>query len=520
MSNQETNPPKVFISYSHDSPEHKDRVLELSDRLRYEGIDCIIDQYYEFSPPEGWPRWTEKQIREADFVLMVCTDTFCRRVMGEETPGLGRGARWEGNTIYQLLYNDGTSSSKFIPVLLENGKPGHIPTALQRTHYYCLNTEEGYEALYRKLTSQPSTPKNELGSRKDLPPRQRKQNFSASPSSDRVSEKRGRETSQQTRGCGDAETRRMEIPPHISFTQSDSKTKPKIGIITALPKEYAAVNKILENTKDISFPGQGAGRRYLLGEVPTSDEGKHTVVLCLASMGNNIAAIRASLLLNHFPDLESIIMVGIAGGVPHPEKPDDHVRLGDLVISNEKGVIQYDLVKETITEKIYRHPPRPPSASLIEGVRLLQANELMGDKPWLDFIDKALLPEGEQRPSIETDILVSSTEPKQIVKHPQDSKRRNGEPRVFIAPIASANDLLKNPLKRDLLRDNFGIKAVEMEGSGIADATWSYETGYLVVRGICDYCDSNKGDNWQAYAAAVAAAYTRTLLESIPAPKS
>lgn len=36
---------KVFISYSHDSPEHKDRVLALSDRLRADGVDCYIDQY-------------------------------------------------------------------------------------------------------------------------------------------------------------------------------------------------------------------------------------------------------------------------------------------------------------------------------------------------------------------------------------------------------------------------------------------------------------------------------------------
>jgi len=39
----------------------------------------------------------------------------------------------------------------------------------------------------------------------------------------------------------------------------------------------------------------------------------------------------------------------------------------------------------------------------------------------------------------------------------------------------------------------------------------------LVVRGICDYCDDNKNDLWQGYAAVVAAAYTRALLELIPA---
>jgi hypothetical protein len=37
--------PTVFISYSHDSPEHVDRVLALADRLVHDGIDCILDQY-------------------------------------------------------------------------------------------------------------------------------------------------------------------------------------------------------------------------------------------------------------------------------------------------------------------------------------------------------------------------------------------------------------------------------------------------------------------------------------------
>ena len=56
-----------------------------------------------------------------------------------------------------------------------------------------------------------------------------------------------------------------------------------------------------------------------------------------------------------------------------------------------------------------------------------------------------------------------------------------------------------------------------MEGSGIATATWiSGSTGYLLIRGVCDYCDSHKNDMWQGYAAAVAAAYTRALIESIP----
>jgi hypothetical protein len=37
--------PTAFISYSHDSKEHQDKVLKLANKLRSEGIDCALDQY-------------------------------------------------------------------------------------------------------------------------------------------------------------------------------------------------------------------------------------------------------------------------------------------------------------------------------------------------------------------------------------------------------------------------------------------------------------------------------------------
>ena len=291
---------------------------------------------------------------------------------------------------------------------------------------------------------------------------------------------------------------------------------PKVGIITALPKEYAAVRVLLKNSKKYQSPGKGAGRRYLLGELPAKDGGKHIVVLALADVGNNLASSRASQLIEHFPSVESIIMVGIAGGVPFPSKPDEHVRLGDIVVSNQQGVIQYDMTKETITELVHRYPPRPPSAILWEGVKLLSASEINGKRPWINMIKQTLKKWRINRPLDNSDLLASTEDPKIIVPHPEDPKRVPGQPRVFMGTIASANILLKNPYKRDQLRDKFLVKAIEMEGSGIADATWNLDVGYLVVRGICDYCDINKGDDWQQYAAVVAAAYCCVLIESLP----
>ncbi|MDB9348739.1 SUMF1/EgtB/PvdO family nonheme iron enzyme, partial [Nodularia spumigena] len=160
MSNQ--TPPKVFISYSWDSPEHKQRVLALSDKLCEWGIDSNLDQY-ELAPPQGWPRWMERQIEQADFVLVICTKIYKLRYEGKEEPGRGNGVRWEGNLICQNFYNKGTLNRKFIPILLESGKFEDIPTPLQGTTHYFAHNDEGYENLYRHLTNQPANEKPDLG---------------------------------------------------------------------------------------------------------------------------------------------------------------------------------------------------------------------------------------------------------------------------------------------------------------------------------------------------------------------
>src|SRR5258708_24842911 len=98
-----SSPPRVFISYSHDSPEHEENVLALSNRLRADGIDAVIDQYEPF-PPKGWTRWMSQQIEEARFVLAVCTKTYRIRVEGKEVAGKGLGGAYEGSIIDLELY--------------------------------------------------------------------------------------------------------------------------------------------------------------------------------------------------------------------------------------------------------------------------------------------------------------------------------------------------------------------------------------------------------------------------------
>ncbi len=301
---------------------------------------------------------------------------------------------------------------------------------------------------------------------------------------------------------------------------------PTLGIITALPHETAAVRAVFGEPPRIDVPGAGAGRAYWMAEIPSPLGGVHRVVIAQADVGNNSAAIRASLLLSHFPGVTSVVMCGIAGGIPSPGKAGDHVRLGDIVASNQKGVVQYDFVKRTIKKKRtdvveeVRCSPRPPSALLVEAVRILEANALLGQRPWEGFLHGGLTRLEWTRPDESTDVLVDPRDGTTVLQHPTQEMRTPGQPLVFLGPIASANTLLKDAAKRDALREQFGVRAAEMEGSGVADATWNLGVGYLVVRAICDYCDMNKNDLWQRYAAVAAAAYVRAILEAMPGSRA
>lgn len=66
---------------------------------------------------------------------------------------------------------------------------------------------------------------------------------------------------------------------------------------------------------------------------------------------------------------------------------------------------------------------------------------------------------------------------------------------------------MKDALFRDKLVSEMGALCFEMEAAGLMN-----HFPCLVIRGICDYADSHKNDEWQGYAAMSAAAYAKDLL--------
>ena len=144
--------PKVFISYSHDSDEHRAAILGLAQRMRNpDGIEVTVDRYVPGTPNEGWPRWMRDQIEQADYVLVVCTPTYYQRFVGHEVPGKGKGADWEGILIMQALYDRQIAAPKFVPVLLDAAHENSIPEPLRPATRYVLTSLVEYQKLCQFL---------------------------------------------------------------------------------------------------------------------------------------------------------------------------------------------------------------------------------------------------------------------------------------------------------------------------------------------------------------------------------
>lgn len=293
----------------------------------------------------------------------------------------------------------------------------------------------------------------------------------------------------------------------------NNKEKVTIGIITALPTEFAAVQQMLTEAVEEYDMHHDKGNRYLIALLKSADKKEHYISLVLCGEGNNNAAIRCTEMIDYFPNVKFIIMCGIAGGIPSSQNPEDHVRLGDIVVSTD--VLQYDYGKETDNGFELKAIRGKVAASLQKAINKIKTEAILGHEDWHVKLDE-YAKNAFAKPDVNEDKLYD--EKGSLIHHPYDSKRTS-YPKVHFGTIASANVVQKKASKRDEIRDKYGAKAAEMEGSGIVDASWNGNVGFVIVRGICDYCDSHKNNIWQGYAAVVAAAYTIHIIENMPAYK-
>lgn len=145
--------PSVFISYAHETDDHKKKVYSLAASLRRDGFEILID--IEKTSGEDWPLWMQRQLQKADFVLCVCTAEYLARFDHEAPANVGLGVGWEGGLIRRMLYEVKLENSRVCPMYFSQADSQYVPISLSGYDGFLLADNNGYLQLLRKLTSRP-----------------------------------------------------------------------------------------------------------------------------------------------------------------------------------------------------------------------------------------------------------------------------------------------------------------------------------------------------------------------------
>jgi nucleoside phosphorylase len=296
-----------------------------------------------------------------------------------------------------------------------------------------------------------------------------------------------------------------------------------VAWIAPLKIELQAALAMLDGYHDGNFPvrpgddyvyhaGHMCGYNIIIATLPVGQE-----------YGTGAAAALASQVKNTFPNLRFGLLVGVAAGLPDFSRdPPRDIRLGDVLVGipegESAGLIAYELGKET-----------EDGFQLLHGGHVLDRTETIiraaigkiqshprGDAliilPYYKAIHDAKHATGTfVDPGQDQDRLYSTTGDTPETLITREQRPESSRTRVWYGPIGSGEKLFKSAQKRNELRDRYGLIGFEMEAAGVMN-----QIPVGVIRGVCDYGDEHKNKQWQPYAAAMAAAYAKTLLTMIP----
>ena len=137
-------PPKVFLSYSHDSGAHKEWVKSLAADLRNGGVDANLDQW-GLALGDDISMFMQKQISESDRVLMVCSEAYVEKA--EE----GRGGVGYERLIVTREVIEKIDTKKFIPLIRRQDSESVVPSFLGPRLYINFSNDDEYDEKLAEL---------------------------------------------------------------------------------------------------------------------------------------------------------------------------------------------------------------------------------------------------------------------------------------------------------------------------------------------------------------------------------
>ena len=158
--------PRVFISYSWDSQDHKDWVRRLADRLIGDGLAVTLDQY-DLRGGQDMHVFMERGVCDASHVLVVCTPDYIARANARR-----RGVGEETSLITPEFYNRARSGKEFVPVIRRHGATKATPDYLASLVYVDFSDDAlfdpSYDKLLRILYNEPEFKKPQRGKKPSL----------------------------------------------------------------------------------------------------------------------------------------------------------------------------------------------------------------------------------------------------------------------------------------------------------------------------------------------------------------
>ncbi|CAG8950857.1 hypothetical protein HYFRA_00003074 [Hymenoscyphus fraxineus] len=296
----------------------------------------------------------------------------------------------------------------------------------------------------------------------------------------------------------------------------------QVAWIAPLPVEQQAALYMLDKIHRGNFEyDSGDDAKFIGGEI----NGHNIIVATLPPGtqygGNSAASLATQIRKCMGSNLWFGLLVGIAAGLPNlSSTPPKDIRLGDVLVSLDEvgapGVVQHDMGKET-PHGFENTSHQTKSLSILRStIGNFQALGPFEEHTFLEHLER--LPNANDPRALFSyqdigqgnDLLYASAEEGEDVVVQRDHRPDDMRTQVWYGTIGSGNTLMKFSHRRDELRDRYKLIGMEMEAHGILN---TIPVGH--IRGVCDYADDHKNDEWHGFAAATAAAYAREVLCSI-----
>lgn len=147
LTRKGTRAPRVFISYSHDSGEHKEWVRTLANRLNSLRVWVIFDQY-DLKLGSNLAAFMEQGLTEADRVIAICTPNYVLKANNFQG-----GAGYERTILTQELM-ESQLGNRAIPLIRNQFDKVKLPIFLSARNYIDFSADDRFDDRLSELSAE------------------------------------------------------------------------------------------------------------------------------------------------------------------------------------------------------------------------------------------------------------------------------------------------------------------------------------------------------------------------------